>query len=582
MRKFKRWFHTVTFGETSKYLKLCVWMFLDSFAASIPFGVMMCAIYFLLMPIVNPEQSLNTFPLWILTGVLMLQTIAYIFVRRHSYLDICVGYSKTTKSARIRMGEHLKSLSMGFFSKRDAGDLSTVLLRDYDEVERMASNFIPQVSVIFIRLFLSITVFAAFEWRMLLAMLIVIPLAIPFSIISYKRMTTTSADLLKTQQQTSSLILEYVGGIQTLKAFNQAGTRFQSLKDTFLRLKEISKMQERAGAPISMIGRAVLTSGISIVMGTGAYLLINGELNPFLYLAFLLAAVEIYEPIMLIFTFIASLAKSNQSAGRIKDLYDQKPLPETSAQMPEDTEIVFRDVHFGYGKEEVLHGISLTIPENSLVALVGPSGSGKSTITRLISRFWDVNSGEIKVGGVPVEKISSEILLSKISMVFQDVYLFHDTIEENIRLGRSDAAVEEIIDAAKAAACHDFIMSLPEGYQTVVGEGGSTLSGGEKQRISIARALLKNAPIVLLDEASSSLDPENEVLIQRAINELVKNRTVIVIAHRLRSVESADQIVVLDKGSIVELGNHSDLISQNGLYAKLCREQNKAGTWSLR
>lgn len=582
MKKLKRWFRIVTFGETKKYLKLCGWMFLDGFVSSIPYGVMMYAIYLLLNVLVKPEQGFQLAPFLILTGILALQTLVYIFIRRRSYIDLCVGYSKTTKNARIKMGEHLKSLSMGFFSGRDAGDLSTVLLRDYDEVEQMATNFVPQISVILTRLALMIVAFAAFDARMLIVMLAVIPIAIPFAVNSYRRMNTTSVELLETQQKSSSYILEYVGGIQTLRAFNQAGIHFQSLKNTFGQLKESSKAQEKAAAPIAMVGRAVLSSGIAVVMGSGAYFLIKGEIEPFLYLVFLLAALEIYDPIMRLFTFISNFSRSNHSAERIQSLLEEKPLPEPAkSKIPLSTEIMLNNVHFGYGRHEVLHGITLHIPEKNLVALVGPSGSGKSTITRLITRFWDVDSGEITLGGIPITDISSDILFSKVSMVFQDVYLFHDTIEENIRLGSPEACLDDIVEAAKTAACHDFIMSLPQGYQTVIGEGGSTLSGGEKQRISIARALLKNAPIVLLDEATSSLDPENEVLIQRAINELVKDKTVIVIAHRLQSVATADQIVVLDEGRIAGHGTHSELLAENGLYAKLWNEQSKAGNWSL-
>lgn len=520
---------------------------------------------------------------WILSAVLLLQTVVYILIRRRSYLDICLGYTRTTKNARIRMGEHLKSLSMGFFSGRDAGDLSTVLLRDYDEVERAASSLIPQISVIGIRLFLAVVVFSVFDWRMLLAVLLVVPLAVPFAVISYRRLTATGAELLRTQRKTSSLILEYVGGVQTLKAFNQAGSRFQTLKATFAQLKETSKRQERAGAPVSMIGRVILSGGIVVVMGAGACFLVRGELDPFLYVAFLLVSVEIYNSIMQMFTFIAGLAKTSQSAERTWKLYEEEPLPEPAEpRLPAGTALSFRDVRFGYEETEVLHGISLDIPERSLVALVGPSGSGKSTIIRLAARFWDVDGGQISMGGVPIKEIPAEELLARISMVFQDVYLFHDTIEENIRLGRPEATREEIISAAKKAACHDFISALPEGYDTVVGEGGSTLSGGEKQRISIARVLLKDAPVVLLDEATASLDPENEVLIQRAISELVRDKTVIVIAHRLQSVESADRIVVLDRGRIAEQGTRAELLFGNGLYAEFWREQNRAGSWSLK
>jgi ATP-binding cassette subfamily B protein len=314
----------------------------------------------------------------------------------------------------------------------------------------------------------------------------------------------------------------------------------------------------------------------------GGWLLTKGELSPFFYLVFLLVALNIYQPIMVIFSFIADFARTNRSAERIRELNKERPLQEPSCDCkPQGTDIVFENVFFSYGEKEVLHDISLKIPAKSLTALVGPSGSGKSTITRLVARFWDVDRGEITLGGIPITQMKTDTLLSKISMVFQDVYLFHDTIEENIRMGKPDATHEEIVAAAKTAACHNFISLLPDGYDTMVGEGGSTLSGGEKQRISIARALLKNAPVVLLDEATASLDPENEVLIQQAISALVADKTVIVIAHRLQSISNADQIIVLDNGRIAEAGMHDELLKEDGIYARLWQEQSSAGSWNL-
>jgi ATP-binding cassette subfamily B protein len=331
-----------------------------------------------------------------------------------------------------------------------------------------------------------------------------------------------------------------------------------------------------------MIGRFVLNCGIGLVMLTGARLLTKGELSHFYYIAFLLLSLNIYEPVMILFGFIADFARTNRSASRIHELKNEQPLPEPSKSVPpEGMDIVFHNVFFSYGNQEVLHDISLCFPEKSVTALVGPSGSGKSTVTRLVARFWDASSGAITLGGIPLGKMKSDQLLRYISVVFQDVYLFHDTIEANIRMGKPDATIEEIIEAAKTAACHDFISALPEGYQTIVGEGGSTLSGGEKQRISIARALLKNAPIVLLDEATASLDPENEVLIQQAISALVAEKTVIVIAHRLQSVMNSDQIIVLENGAVKETGAHEELLRSNGLYASLWEEQNRAGNWRI-
>lgn len=582
MKDFKKWFNTVTFGETKKYEKLVLWNFLDSFVVTIPYGVMLIAIYLLLIPVASPSESLPLTPLWILCGVLLAQIIVYYFISKQTYIKICIGFAQTTKKARITMGEHLKTLSMGFFNKRDAGDLSTVLLRDYSEVETLASALVPQISVILVRLTLSIIVLSVLDWRMMLALILVIPLSLPFAILSYKRMDNVSDALLKSQQESISRTLEYVGGIQTLKSFNQAGEHFRTLKETFDNQRKHSIRIGLAAAPIGMIGRFVLNCGVGVVMLCGAWLLTSGGLSPLYYLVFLLISLNVYEPVMTVFSFISDYARTDHSAQRIYELSHKKPLsePEKSHQ-PQSMEIVFKDVYFSYGGKDVLHNISLNFPAKSMTALVGPSGSGKSTITRLAARFWDVNYGEILLGGVPITQMKTDTLLSKISMVFQDVYLFHDIIEENIRMGKPDATMEEIITAAKTAACHDFISTLPDGYNTIVGEGGSTLSGGEKQRISIARALLKNASIVLLDEATAFLDPENEVLIQQAISALVADKTVIIIAHRLQSISNADQIIVLDKGEIKERGTHDTLLEHKGIYTRLWEEQNRAGNWSL-
>ena len=419
--------------------------------------------------------------------------------------------------------------------------------------------------------------------EMTLAMFIVIPLAIPFAIMSYKRVAHTSAELIAIQQKTVANVIEYTGGITTLQAYNRTGESFGKLRDSFAKLRDDSKRQEKAGGAVSMYGRAILFSGIAIVMGYGAYLLSVGEISPFFYIMCLLAALQVYEPIMQLFVFVVSMARMNQCVDKLTALKKEKALAvSTPAHTAEHSDISFHDVHFSYdGTDEIIKGITFAIPEKSSVALVGSSGSGKTTIARLLARFWDIQIGEIRIGGVPITAMTQEHLLSKISMVFQDVYLFCDTIEENIRIGKPDATHEEIVAAAKSAACHDFIMSLPNGYDTMVGEGGSTLSGGEKQRISIARAILSDAPIVFLDEATASLDPENEVLIQRAIDRLVQDKTVLVIAHRLQSVKGFDNIIVLDNGMIIEQGTHEQLLQHNGRYTALWNEQQKAGSWKL-
>lgn len=584
MKRFQQWFRTMTLGQTKKYIKLLVWSLFDSFVVSVPYAVMIMAIYVFLIPVTSPETELPLSRIWMLSGVLLAQFISYLFIRRKSYLDFCIGFVGTTKTSRIRMGEHLRSLSMGFFSSRDAGDLSTVLLRDYSEIENFAQQLLPQVATILIRFLLAILLLSAFDVRMTVAVFLVIPLALPFAFLSLKRMTGESERLQTSQQEVAAGILEYVGGIQTLKAFHMAGEQFETLKASMERQQHASvRLETGAAAPVSMAGRCLLNCGIGVVMLTGGFLLTRGELSAFCYIAFLLLSLTIYDPVLTLFTFIADFSRTTRSGRRIQSLFEEKPLPEAEdGSAPEHTDIVFRNVSFGYGKEEVLHQIDLTLPEKSVTALVGPSGSGKSTVTRLIARFWDVAAGEICMGGIPIQDIPTQKLLGNISMVFQDVYLFHDTIEENIRMGKADATHEEIVEAARKAACHEFIMALPEGYQTMVGEGGSTLSGGEKQRISIARALLKDAPVVLLDEATSSLDPENEVYIQQAISALVEEKTVVVIAHRLQSVSNADQIVVLDDGRVCETGTHETLLGKRGIYYRLWQEQQNAGSWRIR
>ncbi|WP_197021112.1 ABC transporter ATP-binding protein [Ruminococcus sp. FC2018] len=581
--RFRKWKDIITYGDSKKYVRFIAWLFLDSFVASIPSSVLMCAVYLFLSPILDSSMAYEQKPFWILVGILAFQTIAYAIVRRKSYLDICVGHVSAQQEEKLRLGDKLKTLPMGFFATHDAGELSTLMMRNYEEIENLSSSIAANGAVIIIRLLIALVVLSIFSVRMTLAVFIVIPLALPFAVISYKRVAHTSSELISIQQQTASKVIEYAGGITTLQAYDRTGNSFEGLKNSFAKMRDDSKRQEKAGGAVSMYGRAILFLGISITMGVGAYLLSVGGISPFFYIMCLLAALQVYEPIMQLFVFVISMARINQCVDKLVKLKEEKELAVCEPSKTTDRiDISFRDVHFSYdGKEDAIKGISFDIPEKSSTALVGSSGSGKTTIARLLARFWDIQGGEISIGGVPITQMTQEHLLSKISMVFQDVYLFKDTIAENIRIGKPDAPDDEIFAAAKAAACHDFIMSLPDGYDTVVGEGGSTLSGGEKQRISIARAILSDAPIVFLDEATASLDPENELLIQRAIDELVKNKTVLVIAHRLQSVMNSDNIIVLDNGMISEQGTHSELLSKGGRYASLWHEQQTAGSWKL-
>lgn len=580
----KKWFSILSFGDTAAYIKLLLWFVADSIVATIPYGVVIFAIYYLLIPI-SKNVPLDTSALWKIVLLLGIQAICYLIVRSKSYIMSCCGMAKGMKRTRMDIGEHLRRLPLGFFNQRDAGELSTVLLRDFTTIENLANSFAPQIAITLVRLLMSFLFLAIFDIRMALALFITIPCTLPFALISYKRMSVSGLELMNSQQDAASGILEYVEGIQALKAFNVAGEKFEKLKNAFDKQRTSAvHIETKSAAPIATVGKMVLNLGIALTMFIGGILTIHLELSPFYYIAFLVMALNIYEPVSILFFFIADFARTKRANERISDIYKEQPLKEDleHKETPKDHSITFYHVTFGYSDTPVLKDISLTFPEKTITALVGPSGSGKSTITKLIGRFWDTDEGQIRLGGASIKNMSTDDLLANISMVFQDVYLFHDTIEQNIKMGREDATHEEVVEAAKKSSCHEFIMSLPDGYDTIVDEGGSTLSGGEKQRISIARALLKDAPIVLLDEATASLDPENEVLIQSAISELVYDKTVIIVAHRLQSIMNADQIVVLDNGNVREVGTHNSLINENGMYAHLWQEQSKAGRWNIR
>lgn len=581
--KIKEWFQMMTLGQPYKYLRLMLWCLFDSIVMSVPYGLMLGAVYYLLVPLAQPGTELPTTALWLLVVGFLAQLIAYFFIRQKTYIDASTGYAGIIKDSQITLGEHLRQLSMGFYSARDAGDLSTVLLRDYQTVGDLSQQMLPQVAVILIRFVLAAVLLAVFDWRMTLAVFLVILLALPFAFLSLRRMGRISADLQNAQREVASGILEYVSGIQTLRAFHMAGAQFQSLKRSFERERSAAiHMETGAAAPVSMLGRFVLSCGIGLVMLTGAFLLTRGELEPFYYLAFLILTLTIYEPVLTLFTFIADFSRTRRSGERIQALFREKPLPEPEvSQTLQGADITFEHVSFAYGEKEVLHDISLQFPARSVTALVGPSGSGKSTVTRLAARFWDVTGGAVRLGGVDVRDMRTDEILGRISVVFQDVYLFHDSIENNIKFGNPNATHEQVVEAARRAQCHDFIMALPDGYHTMVGEGGSTLSGGEKQRVSIARAILKDAPIVILDEATSSVDPENEHLLLAAIRELTAGKTLISIAHRLSTVRDADQIVVVDQGRIVQQGTHDALMAQDGLYRRFVRVREQAEGWRL-
>ena len=483
-------------------------------------------------------------------------------------------------SGRLSLAEHLRKLSLGFLSRRDPGDLSSMLVTDFTMAETGISHHLPQLMGAVVMPVLAFASLVWIDWRMAVCMFAALPLAMLVLWASTSVQKKLSGKQIQAKINAGNRLEEYLQGIRVMKAYNLLGDRFVRLRDAFAGLRRACIRQEALLGPFVLLSITLVRAGLTMMVLCGTYLLLGGELSLLVFVLFLIVGSRVFDPLTSALTNFTEFRYFSIAGGRILSLMNE-PEMKGERQSPEAGDIRFEHVSFAYRDRDVLQDISLTLPANSLTALVGPSGSGKSTLMKLCARFYDPQKGRVFFNGVPMDEINPESLMNRISMVFQDVYLFQDTIRNNIRFGKPDATEEEIVAAARKACCHDFIMRLPQGYDTMVGEGGCTLSGGEKQRISIARAILKDAPVILLDEATASLDPENELEVQKAIDSLIKGRTVIAIAHRLKTIRNADRIIVLEGGRIEEEGTHETLMQSDGLYAQLWNIQEHISGWKL-
>ena len=510
-------------------------------------------------------------------------TLVNVFVAVKVHVSTYLESFAITTEARLRLGNHLRLLSMGFFKERDPGDISALLLQDMTKVEVLFSHLLTEaVSMLGLTVLMAI-LFLSQDLRLGSLMLATIAVAAPALYGAQKMVARFGKRQIGARNRASSMILEYLQGMSVLKSFNLAGKSFERLKRVFETLKKESILLEAAtGVPITIFAM-VLDLGLAALLVYATWLMSANLVPAMVFVLFVVIGAKFFEPLLNFGLFFSELRFMALAADRLAKAMKEKPLPiSLPSGEPSGYDVEFRSVSFGYDPRRlVIKGLSLKIPQRSVTALVGPSGSGKTTLASLLARFWDCGEGRILIGGADVRSIGPEKLNALFSFVFQDVYLFQGTILENIRVGDKSASPDMIARAAELAQCRPFIEALPEGYETKVGEGGTALSGGERQRISIARAILKNAPIVVLDEATASLDPENELNIQKAIGELIREKTVIVIAHRLRTVVSADQLAVIEDGRLKELGTHQSLLAAGGLYASLWAEQLKTGGWRL-
>jgi len=570
----------ITAGNPRILIKPALYTTMANVAGMLPFALMVEAARLIFEPFAYPGEPLNTNRLWLVCGALALAMIVSYAFERPAYRSQFRGAYSAAATGRSRLAEHLRRLPLGLLNKRDPGDLAGMMMGDITLLEHGISHLVPQMIGALVMPVLALTGLSLLDWRMALSLFAALPLAIALVLLTSGFQRRLGAGHMGAKIEAGNRLQEYLNGIRVIKAYNLTGERFTKLERSFKDLMRHSIRIEGMLGPIVLSAVAFVRSGLTLMIIVGVHLLLGGRLDIVTFVSFLIVGSRIFDPLTSALAGYAEFRYYEQAGERILKLL-KEPVMTGERQPPDRHDIELRGVTFGYRQQAVLKDVSLAVPVGSFTALVGPSGSGKSTVLRLIARFYDPDAGEVLLGGDNVRSMEPEALLRKVSMVFQDVYLFQDTIANNIRFGRGDATMEEIVEAARQACCHDFIMKLPNGYDTLVGEGGSTLSGGEKQRISIARAMLKNAPIVLLDEATASLDPENEASIQQAIDRLVQGRTVIAIAHRLKTVRGADNIAVLSEGRIVEQGRHDDLLAAGGLYKRMWELQRQASGWKI-
>lgn len=570
----------ITIGQVGRLKKPVGYTVLANLVNIVPFCLSIEAIHVIFRTFDGSGIPLDTGRLWSIFWILIAYIIIMVLAERASYRANFRGAYEMSADGRIRLAEHLRKLSLGFLSQRDPGDLSSMMITDFTMAETGISHHLPQLMGALVMPILAFLSLLWIDWRMSLAMFLALPFALLVLWLCTIVQRSLSGRQIAAKINAGNRLEEYLQGIRVMKAYNLLGDRFVRLRDAFGELRRACIRQEALLGPFVMLSVTLVRAGLTLMILCGTYLLLGGELSLLTFVLFLVVGSRVFDPLTSALTNFAEFRYFSIAGGRILSLMNE-PEMQGDSEAPESGDITLQDVSFAYQQKETLHGINLTMKRGTLTALVGPSGSGKSTLMKLCARFYDPQKGAVLFNGIPMTELEPESLMRHISMVFQDVYLFQDTIRNNIRFGKSDASEEEIIAVAKKACCHDFIMRLPKGYDTMVGEGGCTLSGGEKQRLSIARAMLKNAQVVLLDEATASLDPENEVEVQQAINTLIEGRTVIVIAHRLKTIREADQIVVLENGRIAEKGCHEELIGRKGLYYKLWSIQEKTMGWQI-
>ena len=538
------------------------------------------AIGLVVMGLIEKNLSMQTF--WLALGIMLVSTVLNVWITlKITMLQTEAGYH-TCAQKRIEIAEHMRYLPMGYFNQNSLGKITSVTTNTLEGLSDVATRVVMMTVQGFLTTGLITILVFLYDWRVGLVLLVGLVLFLLPNTLMRWQVGKVSDDKYQADMDLVAVVLEYSQGIAEVKNYNLVNRSAKKLSKAIEGKSQLDTKMTLVTSPYIAL-QGMVTKLTGLFMGLfSIYFYLNGSMELLITIMMIVSGFMIYENLDGVGSFSSLLRIVDLSVDMVNQVLAIQPMDIRGRDIePKSSRIELRDVSFSYGNKKIIDQVSLTIPEKTTTALVGPSGSGKTTLCNLIARFWDVDQGRISLGGHDVRDYSYDSLIRNFSFVFQSVYLFEDTIANNIRFGKPEASQEEVIEAAKKAACHDFILSLPDGYDTKIGEGGASLSGGERQRISIARAIIKDAPIIILDEATANVDPENEEALMQAIQALTRDKTIIMIAHRLKTVEHADQILVLDQGRIVEQGKHQDLLAKQGIYSKFIQERKTAASWRI-
>lgn len=572
----------------NKFFDFCGSVNKKKFQISIVLGVIQAvceamkipAIMIVLMDITDNTLSSKT--VFLSLAIMFVSITVDFFVRKKSaMLQTEAGYNAAANK-RIEIAQHLRYLPMGYFNKNSLGSITSVATNTMENLGDVATRVVMMSTQGILNTALIIVMLLCFDFRIGLIAAAGVILFFVVNSLLQKAGDKLSAEKVESDQKLVSEIMEYVQGIAEVKSYNLFGKQTKKLNKAIDNNVKVNTEMEFAFIPYMTIQNIITKLTGAVMMFVSVLLYLNGSMSLMICIGMTICAFMLYSSLEQAGSYSALLRTIDICIDKAQKILDLDTMDIDGKDIiPQNYDIDVNNIEFSYDKRKIIDGISLHIPQKTTTAVVGPSGGGKSTLCNLISRFWDVDGGNIRLGGIDVREYSMDSLMKNFSFVFQNVYLFADTIANNIAFGRENATREEIVTAAKKACCHDFIMSLPDGYDTVIGEGGASISGGEKQRISIARAIMKNAPIIILDEATANVDPENEKELVEAIDALTKEKTIIMIAHRLKTVRNADQIVVVDSGKIAQLGTHTQLMQEGGIYKKFVNARQQAAGWKF-